>query len=83
MVLNIRYRTGMTNQTYKKLVSVDTSNYPEMDGLTGGTAFRYIIQNASQMTPTTQGYTSLQDEIMSQPTENPPFSGGTFYSIIG
>ena len=83
MILNIRYRTGMTNPTYKKLVSVETTDYPEMGGLTGGTAFRYILQNASQMSATSEGYTSLQDEIMSQPTENPPFSGGTFYSIIG
>ena len=83
MILKIRYRVGLSNPTYKQIVEVNTDNYSVLDNIPDISKFSYINKNASQMEPITQGYSSLLDELMSQPTEEPPFSGGTFYSIIG
>ena len=76
MILKISYVQNKSNPTYRGLVEVDTNNYPQLNNLSEALVIGYITNNGQNMNPTTNGYTSLKEQLMSQPivTSNPPFT---------
>ena len=81
MIVRVRYLTNLSNPTYRNVVEIETDFYPELQNLSEGNVYSYINVNAQNMSPTNGVYSSLKDEIMSQPIETPPLSPGKFYSV--
>lgn len=81
MILKLRYREGLTNPTFKSIVELNTDNYPELFKFSTPYKIGYIKDNAHIMSATTENFSSLKEELMSQPNDGPPFSE-PFYSIM-
>ena len=66
MKIKINAEESYTTTITRESIEIDTDNYPELEGMTSDEVSEYIDNNAWDMKPTDELYSSLGEECVDQ-----------------